>query len=199
MTGHFRKRSRWPRLKPRRRLFVSPSRGRHRPPPTLVTGYSGAAATTGQRRRRSSTRVTRNPRSRSTGRRPYASRLLPRTRRTMMTPALDLADRLESALAHLRPDQAEIALHPAPIRVVACGRRYGKTVMAGSLCLAVAHLGGSVAWVVPTYRNARPVWRMAEAVAGTYVKAGAAEVHRAERTVTFRPGGWLGIFTAENT
>src|SRR3990167_4555136 len=116
----------------------------------------------------------------------------------MMTPALDLADRLESALVHLRPDQAEIALHPAPIRVVALGRRAGKTVMAGSLCLAVAQLGGSVAWVVPTYRNARPVWRMAEAVAGPYVKAGAAEVHRAERTVTFRPGGWLGIYTADN-
>jgi len=112
----------------------------------------------------------------------------------MTTPTPDLA----SQLAHLRPDQAEIALHPAPVKVVACGRRYGKTVMAGSLCLAVARLGGAVAWVVPTFRNARPVWRMAEAVTAPFVKAGAAQVHRAERTITFRGAGWLGVYTADN-
>lgn len=112
----------------------------------------------------------------------------------MATKAPDLA----SQLAHLRPDQAEIALHQAPVKIVACGRRYGKTVMAGSLCLAVARLGGAVAWVVPTFRNARPVWRMAEAVTAPFVKAGAAAVHRAERTITFRNAGWLGVYTADN-
>lgn len=73
------------------------------------------------------------------------------------------------------------------------GRRWGKTLMAGSVALACAARSGAVAWVVPTYRNARPLWRFCEQMAG-----GVGELHKSEMTTRFRGGGWLGIYTADN-
>jgi len=58
--------------------------------------------------------------------------------------------------------------------------------------MAVAHAGGSVAWVVPTYRNARPLWRFVEQHA-----AGVAALHRSEMTAQFKRGQ-VGIYTADN-
>lgn len=76
------------------------------------------------------------------------------------------------------------------------GRRWGKTLMAGSVCLACANAGGAVAWVVPTYGNARPLWRFAEAM--TRPVANRLRINRSDRTIEFPSGGWLGIYTADN-
>ena len=65
-------------------------------------------------------------------------------------------------LPRLRPDQWAIATHPAKTKVIAMGGRWGKTVMAGAIALAAGNDGGRVAWVVPTYKNARPIWRWVE-------------------------------------
>ena len=67
--------------------------------------------------------------------------------------------------------------------------------MESSVSLACAAGGAAVAWVVPTYRNARPLWRFIERFAG-----GEAELHRAEMTARFPQwgGGWLGVYTADN-
>ena len=84
-------------------------------------------------------------------------------------------------LPPLRPDQRDILCHPAKTKVVACGRRYGKTYMAGVYALTAADLGGAVAWVVPVYKNARAPWRFAEAAvspAGARVR-----VNRTERVI----------------
>jgi len=64
--------------------------------------------------------------------------------------------------------------------------------MAGSVAMAVAYNGGSVAWVVPTYRNARPLWRFVEQHAATV-----ADLRRAEMTAQFDKGH-LTIYTADN-
>ena len=65
--------------------------------------------------------------------------------------------------------------------------------MAGSVALACAVNGAAVAWIVPTYKNARPVWRFVEQFA-----SGIAEVRRAERLAQFGGQGWLGVFSADN-
>lgn len=65
--------------------------------------------------------------------------------------------------------------------------------MTGSVCLASASMGASVAWVVPTYRNARPVWRFAESHL-----TGKIAINRSDMTASFPGGGWLGVYTAEN-
>lgn len=77
--------------------------------------------------------------------------------------------------------------------MVAAGRRWGKTVMCGSVAVAYAAHGASVAWIAPTYKNSRPLWRFAERVC-----AGAARIHRAERLITFPNGGALAVYSADS-
>lgn len=88
-------------------------------------------------------------------------------------------------------DQWEIATHPAKIKVLCMGRRWGKTMMSGAVCLAAAARGNAVAWVAPSYKNTRPLWRFAERIAG-----GVADVSRSERVITFPRAGWLGVYSA---
>jgi hypothetical protein len=76
------------------------------------------------------------------------------------------------------------------------GRRWGKTLMAGSLALQCARKGAAVAWVVPTYKNARPVWRFCEARCAPL--AGLVTLNKTDRTVEFPGGGWLGVYSADN-
>lgn len=84
--------------------------------------------------------------------------------------------------------------HPAPIKVVASGRRWGKTFMSGLYALTVAEHGGAVAWVAPTYKNSRPLWRFVEQA----VNPKAVNVHRAEREIEFPAQGRIGIYSADN-
>lgn len=102
-------------------------------------------------------------------------------------------------LPSLRPDQWRIATHPAKVKVVANGRRWGKTVMAGATALSTAAAGGRVAWVVPTYRNGRPLWRWAEAACAPLVRRDLVRLNRAERTIEFpESDGFLGIYSDDN-
>lgn len=102
-------------------------------------------------------------------------------------------------LPRLRSDQWAIATHPAKTKVVAMGRRWGKTVMAGAIALAAANDGARCAWVVPTYRNARPIWRWVEASVGQLVKERAVEESKQDRTIEFTAtGGFLGVYSADN-
>ena len=100
-------------------------------------------------------------------------------------------------LPRLRPDQFEIAASPAKIKVVACGRRWGKSLVARTIGFMIAAAGGRVAWVVPTYKNAKSTWREVERVAkelATY----RVEINRTEKVIEFPNGGFLGIYSADN-
>lgn len=70
--------------------------------------------------------------------------------------------------------------------------------MGGCISLATASQGGKVAWVVPTYKNGRPLWRWAESAVAPLRKAGLAEVSRTDRMISFTGGGFLGIYSADN-
>lgn len=98
-------------------------------------------------------------------------------------------------LPRLRSDQWRIAQHPAKVKVICMGRRWGKTVMSGAIAIATAAAGGRVAWIVPQYKNGRPLWRFAEnAVRG--VKG--VRANRAERVIEFANGGFLAIYSADS-
>ena len=100
-------------------------------------------------------------------------------------------------LPQLRQDQYQIAIDPATIKVITMGRRWGKTTMAGACALQWANASGAqVAWVVPTYKNARVPWRFAEAA--TAQARGRVQLHRTDRLITFPSGGRVGIYTADN-
>ena len=61
--------------------------------------------------------------------------------------------------------------------------------------LTAADFGGAVAWIAPTYKNSRPMWRAIESsVRG--IKA--VEVNRAEREALFPSGGRIAIYSGDN-
>jgi len=78
------------------------------------------------------------------------------------------------------------------------GRRWGKTVLGGTLSVACAARGAAVAWIVPTYKNGRPLWRWAENTVAPLKQTRRVEVHRTDRTIQFLGGGFLGVYSMDN-
>lgn len=76
------------------------------------------------------------------------------------------------------------------------GRRWGKTFMAGSIGLACAARGAAVGWIVPTYKNAKPVWRFAANMVAPLSKH--ISTNKSDRVIEFPGDGWLGVYTADN-
>jgi hypothetical protein len=69
--------------------------------------------------------------------------------------------------------------------------------MGGAISVACAASGAHVAWVVPTYKNGRPLWRWAEATVNPLRRAGI-QVNRSERVIEFPGGGFVSIYSADN-
>lgn len=86
--------------------------------------------------------------------------------------------------------------HPAKVKVVAMGRRWGKSFMCTAYALSCADHGAQVAWIAPTYRNSRPLWRAAEKAIAPV--AGLLQVRRSEREIVFPSGGSLYVYSADN-
>lgn len=59
----------------------------------------------------------------------------------------------------LHPAQREIYENNSRFRVVACGRRFGKTELGRREAVEVAVYGGYVWWVSPSYKMAQDVWK----------------------------------------
>lgn len=97
-------------------------------------------------------------------------------------------------LPQLRPDQWQIASHPAKVKVICMGRRWGKSIMCGAIAISTAAAGGRVAWVVPEYSNGRPLWRFAESSVRGLGKG--VRVNRSERIIEFPNGGFLALYSA---
>lgn len=89
-----------------------------------------------------------------------------------------------------------IVKNPAQTKTVAMGRRWGKTYMAGIYALTAADLGGAVAWVVPTYRNARAPWRFAEMVLAPVMRR--VRINRTDKIIEFPSRGRLMVYSADN-
>lgn len=66
------------------------------------------------------------------------------------------------------------------------------------MSVATASAGGKVAWVVPEYKNGRPLWRWVEATLGPLRQARTVSINRAERLVEFNNGGMLALYSADN-
>ena len=62
-------------------------------------------------------------------------------------------------LCQPHPGQIAILRHPARFKVVACGRRFGKTETGRILMVERALAGRVCWWIAPTYRMADDVWR----------------------------------------
>src|SRR5260370_33294701 len=91
--------------------------------------------------------------------------------------------------------QKEIRARPARYKVIAAGRRWGKTRLGLLMCLETALAGGRTWWVGLTYKSLRPAWRDLARIAR---QIGSARIQESDLLVTFPNGGEVMARTAED-
>lgn len=92
------------------------------------------------------------------------------------------------------PGQAQVHNHSARFKVLACGRRWGKTRLGVNECIDVAVSGGRAWWVAPTYRMSEVGWRPLSRI-GAKCRA---TLRRADRQILFPGGGEVSVRSADN-
>lgn len=102
---------------------------------------------------------------------------------------------LEVTLPRLHKRQREVAEHPARFRVLAAGRRFGKTRLGSALCIATGVTGGRAWWVAPSYPVASVGWRQIKRLA---VQVPGVTVREGERLIEFMGGGSVQVRSADN-
>lgn len=95
----------------------------------------------------------------------------------------------------LHPAQYEVAIHPARFKVLAAGRRFGKSKLGAWACSRAAMKGGFSWWVSPTYKMALMGWRE---LLRFGLRFPGAEINRSDRTVTYPGGGYVQIRSASD-
>jgi len=92
------------------------------------------------------------------------------------------------------PGQAAVHNHPARFKVLAAGRRWGKTRLGVNECLDVASKGGRAWWVSPSYKTANVGWRPLRRMGA---KIGA-EVRKVDRQIILPTGGEVTVRSADD-
>jgi|GEM_PF-337410 len=92
------------------------------------------------------------------------------------------------------PTQALILNHEARFRVVACGRRFGKTTIALFDLMLTALDGGAAWWVLPSYTMANETWQNLT----TLLAPHAARIDKGTRTLYFDRGGTISVRSAHD-
>ena len=83
----------------------------------------------------------------------------------------------------------------ARFRVLACGRRWGKTRLGALLCLRTGLSRGRAWWVAPSYKMAHVGWRLVTQLAA---QIPGAEIRRADQLVALPGGGTVQVRSADN-
>lgn len=101
----------------------------------------------------------------------------------------------EIQLPALHLGQRTVASDGARFKVLACGRRWGKTRLGSALCLAVALDGGRAWWIAPSYKVGRVGWRLvrrlAQQIPGTAIL-------ETDKRVDFPGGGSIEVRSADD-
>lgn len=95
----------------------------------------------------------------------------------------------------LHPGQRMVMANRARFKVMACGRRWGKTRLGSLMCIDVAVRNGRAWWVAPSYKMARVGWRLLTRLA--YQIPGA-EVRKADMMILLPTGGEMAVRSADN-
>lgn len=84
--------------------------------------------------------------------------------------------RLILRLPALHASQRAVWDEPCRHRVLACGRRWGKTMLGSLACISDACMGGRAWWIAPSYKMAQVGWRgvshLGQQVPGAVVRQG---------------------------
>ena len=95
----------------------------------------------------------------------------------------------------MHPSQKKIAGHPARFRVIAAGRRWGKSRLGSALCVATALNGGRAWWIAPSYPVANVGWRMIRTLVSSIPGC---HTGLADRVVVLPSGGEVRVRSADN-
>ena len=106
-----------------------------------------------------------------------------------------MTSRLEVTLPPLHPGQAAVAASRARFKVLAAGRRFGKTSLAVTLCLRTALEGGRTWWVGPTFPLAQIGWRILKRFSR---QIPGVEIREADRLVILPGRGEVQVKSADN-
>lgn len=90
--------------------------------------------------------------------------------------------------------QYMVHLSPARFKVLAAGRRWGKTRLGVNECLDTAARGGRAWWVAPNYKTSEVGWRPLRRMGA---KIGA-EIRRGDRQIILRNGGEVTVRSADH-
>lgn len=90
--------------------------------------------------------------------------------------------------------QREVHTNRARFKVLAAGRRWGKTRLGVNECLDVASRGGRAWWVSPSYKTGEVGWRPLRRIGA---KIGA-EVRKVDRQVNLMNGGSVTVRSADD-
>ncbi len=91
--------------------------------------------------------------------------------------------------------QANIILTKKRFRVVACGRRWGKTELGKQIIMEMALNGATCWWLSPTYLMASQVWRDLKA---TLAPLPDLTINEAERRIDLASGGMIAVRSAHD-
>lgn len=107
-----------------------------------------------------------------------------------------MAPRTNERTLNARPHAGQALVHgdPARFKVLACGRRWGKTHLGVTECLDVAAKGGRAWWVAPTYRMSEVGWRPMR----QFAQRLGATVRLSDRQIDMPGGGSVSVRSADN-
>lgn len=100
--------------------------------------------------------------------------------------------RLELPAPHTR--QREVLQHPARFKVVACGRRWGKTTAAQIAVTEMILAGKHAWWVMPTREAGQPTWRTLKEILGPVIRS----KNEVERRLDLITNGSVTIKTGDD-
>ncbi len=98
-------------------------------------------------------------------------------------------------LPKLHASQRIVRDSPARFKVLACGRRWGKTLLGVALCVESAVRGGHAWWIAPTFPIASIGWR---AIRKLVKQIPYSEIREGDRMAILPGGGWIQVRSADN-
>lgn len=94
------------------------------------------------------------------------------------------------------PGQLEVHNDPHRFKVLAAGRRWGKTRLGVLECIDKASAGGIAWWVAPSYKTSEAGWRPLTQICELIP---ATKVYRGDKMITFASGGLVAVRSSEIT
>ena len=102
---------------------------------------------------------------------------------------------LDVTLPALHTSQRKVVDSDARFRVLACGRRWGKTRLGSALCIETALMGGRAWWVAPSYPMSTVGWRLIHRLG---IQIPGAEIRKVDRMIMLPGGGEVKVRSADN-